>query len=60
MPNAGHTSQPIKHISPMIVANPFALADPPGVIELFWPEFVVELPGSLKLLKLLRIRDANS
>ena len=60
VPNAGHTSQPIKHISPMIVANPFDLADLPGAIELLRPEFVVEPQGSLKLLKLVRIRDANS
>jgi hypothetical protein len=59
VPGTRHASQFVEYVSPVIKAYLFDLADLTSALELFWIKFVVVLPSSLKLLKPLRICDAN-
>jgi hypothetical protein len=59
VPDAGHPSQLVEHVSPVVETYLRNLGNAAGVLKLLGPQSIVELPGFPKLLKLPRIHDAD-
>jgi hypothetical protein len=59
VPDARDAVQLVENVAAMIEADLFDLSDLAGVRQLIWVQFVVVLPGALKLCEQPRVRDAD-